>query len=249
MIEDLLPHGSLNSDTPLAIINAIYFEGYWKFIEFSDFFYDYPFRSSHGHHKKVTMCSSNLLVAFYQDENLQIVKLILESHDTLNVGVYFVLPRVAQGPILNDTLSGLDIEGPLNIVSQMEDEDLSYVTIPEFEIKYDVDLVNYLRLIGVDYIFDSAKSDFSKLLDTADSKLSVAKWHHKAAIRVTKEGVRAAAADASLLVNHSAQSDSEIVFFADHPFLFYVSIQRRGENRVSSKEEILFSGQFTGFDD
>ena len=105
--------------------------------------------------------------------------------------------------------------------------------LPRFETKYNMMLNDILSAMGMPDAFDAAKADFSPLSDYA-LRLSFVQQH--AAIKVDEEGTEAAAVSSAGFEKNAAMPMDDVVFHADHPFLYLIT--------ESSSGVVLFAGRF-----
>ena len=105
---------------------------------------------------------------------------------------------------LTDYIKGLDAKQAQKIISNLKElkadsfED-GVVTkirgnIPLFNYDYELDLKSDLQAMGIKDVFDSSKSNLSKL--SSGEKTFIAKAIHKANIEFSNEGIKASAATA-----------------------------------------------------
>ena len=90
-------------------------------------------------------------------------------------------------------------DGYYNIFSLKKDgileelkEDVSevYLRIPTFQIRSDLNVVDYLKKLGVQKVFESR----AELAELGTGQLAVSKFSHSALLEVSKEGTKGAEA-------------------------------------------------------
>ena len=85
----------------------------------------------------------------------------------------------------------------------------------------------------------SMKADFSGMTGSQD--LYIDDVYHKAFVKVDEKGTEAAAATAVVMRTKSARRPRELIFKADHPFLFLIRHEKTGMilflGRVARPEE------------
>ncbi len=104
------------------------------------------------------------------------------------------------------------------------------VSLPRFKMEETYEMVQFLRSMGMEDVFDGQKVNLSGMSPNKD--LVVSGIIHKAFVEVNEEGTEAAAATATVGVTASRPE----IFIADHPFLFFI--------RHNPSNSILFSGRF-----
>jgi serpin B len=224
-IKDLVPRNAVDKDTDLVISNAIYFKGQWK-TKFrwwktrnSDFFV------TADHKVKVPLMHLKEKFKYCGDENLQALELPYKDDE---MSMLVLLPKDGNG--LEDVENKLTAEFLDTILSKMWETKVN-VYLPRFKMTWGTaSLKNALAALGMPDAFDREKADFSGL--NGQDSLYISDVFHKSFVEVNEKGTEAAAGT-FLAVAKSASS--EIVFRADHPFLFLIRDNRSGS--------ILFIGR------
>ena len=205
-----------NMDFPAILVNALYLKTNW-IGEFSKLG-DRNFTTRAGETVQKSFMGQTARVRYYADEKTQLVVLPMEG----GVSMVFVLGDDAD---LAEKLSKAQ-------------EKLVEITLPMFDVETALDrqeLVDYLKLMGCDKMFDEGQADFSAMYS---NPIYVYDIIQKAKVHVDENGLEAAAATAIIAVDGCAAPDPETpeTFCADRPFTFYV---------VNGEEtpELLFWGQ------
>lgn len=98
-------------------------------------------------------------------------------------------------------------------------------TVPKFDVSSDLNLIDSLKALGIQDVFDPSISDFSPL--TADTdELYVSQVKHAARVLIDEEGCEAAAYTVILVAEAAAFEEpepEEIDFILDRPFLFVIT--------------------------
>uniref|UniRef100_A0A0E9Y268 Serine protease inhibitor n=1 Tax=Amblyomma americanum TaxID=6943 RepID=A0A0E9Y268_AMBAM len=225
-IKDLLPSGSLNSQTVLVLINAIYFKGLWneqfnpratslqKFYMSKETTKDVHMMYKQSHFKINTECSdlnANAIEIPYKGGKTSMVILLPYEVDGLPKLEAALTPSK-----LLDVLKGLD--------STIVD-----LSLPRFKIELSIDLKRTVDAMGVKDLFTD-KADLSGIDGKKDLFISAA--FHKAFVEVNEEGTEAAAATGMVAMARCAIIG--IPFAVDHPFMFFI--------RSHDPDVILFAG-------
>ncbi len=236
--------------TKLALTNAIYFLGDWKYQFDKKNTTDLDFYISSNNSIKVPMMimTSNEMNNFkpepakfnYADlEKLQIIELPYKDDE---LSMIIILPKQGEdfnfetGEIINNyyTLDDIEIsfEKFNEYKSLMKETFLDGIYLPKFKFETREFLSNeeYLPAMGMKTPFENYAT-FSMV----DKDLKIGLVIHQAFIEVDEKGTEAAAATIVLMTVKSAGSSNRNVFKADHPFMFVIQEKQTGN--------ILFIGR------
>jgi serpin B len=230
-IKDLIKSSSLDSDTRMILVNAIYFKGAWVH-EFDD---EDTERSLFFLDEQKTVVTDFMFIkekfryGVFPELDATVLELPYKNTD---ITLLIILPNSKTG------LSSLEAPGKLNQIDLNEiSSKLDIFTVgfflPKFKIEYEVNLNNILTELGMGRMF-SDNAEFTELLETSD-RIKVSQVVHKAFIEVNEKGTEAAGASGiefyleSLRIRHS-----RIEFKVDHPFFF----------TLRSKTQNIFMGRF-----
>ncbi|XP_056220325.1 leukocyte elastase inhibitor-like isoform X1 [Seriola aureovittata] len=233
-IKDLLAQHIVDGLSKLVLVNAIYFKGNWNKRFEEDSTVDAQFRINKNDTKPVRMMcqKSKFSHATIPEANFQILLMPYKGND---LSMLIFLPNEIQ-----DDTTGLEkLEKELtyekfvewtrpDLMGQTEVE----VRLPRFKMEETYDLNDVLKSMGMEDVFNAAKSNFSGMSSANDLVLS--KVIHKAFVEVNEEGTEAAAATAAVMTERSAMIPT--MFTADHPFLFFI--------RHNPTMSVLFAGRF-----
>ncbi|XP_013167065.1 PREDICTED: antichymotrypsin-2-like isoform X2 [Papilio xuthus] len=221
-IKDLISSDSLNSDSRLVLVNALYFKGTWKKQFDPSNTLDQPFNVDME--KTVMVPMMYLEDNFTYGESQELGAQLLKMHYVgEKASMLIVLPNEINGldGVLKKLADGYDLMAEVDNMFNTKVQ----VTIPKFKIETEIDLCDLLPKLGIKAIFDSANSGLTKVLNT-DEKLYVSKAVQKAFIEVNEEGAEAAAATAMGIMLCSAMIGEPPVprFDADRPFLTVILV-------------------------
>jgi serpin B len=227
-IKDLIPAGVFNSDTRLALINAIYFKGTWakkfdkKETKTQPFF-------SNGKKKDVPLMFAKLetstRVRYGQTPDAQVLELPYQGGE---VTMIIVLPTARDGlPALEKKLDSVAFDKLLKTLHSTGVD----VWLPRFKVEQQLELGSTLASLGMPSAFSASSADFTGM--TAEKGLFISAVIHKAFVEVNEEGTEAAAATGVVMGIESVQQTAS--FRADHPFLFAL--------RDSKSGAVLFLGR------
>ncbi|XP_022127510.2 antichymotrypsin-2 isoform X2 [Pieris rapae] len=220
-IKDLLTSDSVNSDTRLVLVNALYFKGSWLKPFHKMMTYDRPFFLDESTTVDIPMMNAkdDFFYGESKDLGVQYLKMQYEGEEA---SMLVVLPSKVDG--LNDVIKKLaDGYDLLADVETLEETKVD-VTIPKFKIETEIDLMDVLPKLGIKTIFEPANSGLTRMLDS-EEKLFVSKGVQKAFIEVNEEGAEAAAASAmGVMMCCAIMEPPTPEFTADRPFLAVILV-------------------------
>ncbi|MBO4418959.1 MAG: hypothetical protein J5789_03945 [Oscillospiraceae bacterium] len=204
------------SEVSAVLVNALYLKSGWE----SSFrkLEERAFTTVSGETVQKPFMGKTSRLNYYSDEKTQLVRVPLQG----GMSMVFVLG--------DDT----------NLAEKLSKAEsrLVELTVPMFDVETSLDkkeLVNYLRLLGCDRMFDDQKAEFDPMYT---SSLYVGDIIQKAKVHIDEEGLEAAAVTALAMYAGAMMPKPEepVSFCADRPFSFYVV--NGGET-----PELLFWGQ------
>lgn len=211
MIKTLLQPGA---DPDLCLLNAIAFEAKWmRKYQPDDIEEEQIFTNSSGREESATMLSSTEhawlegehLIGFakpYKGGKYDFVALILKSEED---DISEFLPSVSLFSELYR--NGRDCK--------------TVVTMPEFTFDFSAEMTDILKKMGIISAFDPGKADLSFLTSLPGSY--VESVLHKTHIENTRQGTKAAAVSAAMLVCGCIPNFDEIKYVTlDRPFAFAI---------------------------
>lgn len=213
-IADLLPPGSILTDTRLTLVNAVWFLADWSRPFEADHTFDSDFTLAGGAKQKVRMMSTTANLQYAQIDGAEVVQLTYVGDE---YAMLFVLPPEGAGPEAGVTAGVLGAPAALATTRVR-------LRLPRFKIE----MTDSLRLkpvlveLGMTDAFDRGRADFTGITNPAraEDRLCVDEVYHKAFVRVDEKGTEAAAATAVVMKRAGAppQQLKEITF--DRPFVF-----------------------------
>jgi serpin B len=222
-IKDLLPKGSVSSDTRLVLTNAIYFNAAWLNPFETSATKNADFKKSDGTTVNVPFLAGSQETAYGTGEGWEALSL---PYDGNELSMLLVLPEAGT---LEAFEASLDADKIAAISSSMSDYQV-VMTLPKFKFESSFSLVDQLSALGMEEAF-SDKADFTGISDKGG--LSISDVVHKAYVGVNEAGTEAAAATGVVVGVTSAPPPAEI--HLDHPFLFFI--------RDNATGAVLFVGR------
>lgn len=228
-IKDLLPDGSINSETRLVLTNAIYFKADWKYEFDKKLTVVQPFTKGDGKQVKVPLMNLEKEFAYTEDQEAQVLELPYKSPQ---LSMVVILPKKVDG--MAKLEQGLTHERLENWLSSLSREKVS-VALPKFKLECEFSLSRALKELGMARAFSDA-AEFGGM--TSEAELRISEVVHKAFVEVDEKGTEAAAATGVIMATRAAPIENPPkVFRADHPFLFLI------RNRESNA--VMFLGRFS----
>jgi serpin B len=223
-IEQIVPEGSVNAQTRLLLVNAIYFKGLWAKPFEKKRTAEQPFHLADGGQVNVPLMQQSDRVRYVENGDFQTVELPYRSNE---LSMVVLLPKQTDGCAqLEQRLTPVLLA---NTLSQMRVDKVD-LFLPRFKVASGFNLNSTLAGMGMSDAF-GAKADFSGMDGVRD--LYVSGVFHKAWGEVNEEGTEAAAATAVGVQMLAIRRTP--VFRADHPFIFLIRDTRSGS--------ILFLGR------
>lgn len=223
-IKDLLPSGSLNSDTRLVLTNAIYFKANWLNQFEVGATLDEVFHAPKVD-RTVSMMHQTLDTGYTEGADYQALELPYLSP---SVRMLLVLP--AEGAFDN-VLAGFDAAFFQSVRSSISEHQTD-VSLPKFQFETKSSLKGALSALGMPSAFGAA--DFTGIARGVEH-LYIDDVYHNAFVAMDEEGTEAAAATAVVIGTESAKPLAEIRF--DRPFIFAIYDEPTGQ--------ILFIGHLS----
>lgn len=228
-IKNLIPTGKIQSDTRLILVNAIYFKGKWI-----EHFFDKKKTKIENFYcldksvNKVGMMMSYHMLFYNRDKDLKVGCLrIPYEGNRRNFSMCIFLPDSRYG------LAKVEKSLTLDTMNKMLDtahREMVNLKLPKFKLEYQNMLVDTLKSLGIEDIFELGKADLSGITEAED--LFVSDVAHMAVIEVNEEGTVAAAAKHSIC---GGGAPTPVNFTCNHPFIFII--------RHDWSEEVLFYGK------
>lgn len=214
---------TIDPDTVLFLINAIYFKGAWQREFDPSRTQDDSFYLANGDVKQVPMMRQQRRYPYYRGENFQAISL---AYGDGEMSMYIFLPDHESN--LNSFLADLNAERWENWMSQFHGQDVSLV-MPKFKLEYETGLNAPLASLGMGIAF-TEDANFSGM---APAPLFIKDVLHKTFVKVNEEGTEAAAVT-SVEVGITSVPPPPIPFTIDRPFFFAI--------RDNQTKTVLFMG-------
>jgi serpin B len=206
-IKDLLPAGSVTSDTRLVLANAVYFNGKWKYEFEESATHEAPFYLADGAMAATPTMFQLSPFKYGQFGGFQMLEMPYAGDD---LSMVILLPNERDGlAVLEAALTAELFDASVAGLLQQQVE----VRLPKFTFRDKASLRAPLEALGMTDAFNNA--DFTGI---ADGGLAISGVLHQTFIDVNESGTEAAGAT-GVIIGVTSVPPPPPVFRADHPFL------------------------------
>jgi serpin B len=211
-IKDLIPEGVLDSDTRMALVNAIYFKADWLNPFEPDSTQDAPFHLLDGSDVTVPMMNQGTLVPYAKGDGWQAIELAYQGE---TAAMDIIVPDEGR---FEEVESSLDHQTVSAILANLQPTSVS-LAMPKFKFESAFGLADQLKALGMTDAFDPDQADFTGMSEKNDLYISAVV--HKAFVAVDEKGTEAAAATA-VIVGVTSMPLFDVTLTVDHPFIFLI---------------------------
>lgn len=211
-INDLLPEGMLDSDTRMALVNAIYFKADWLSPFDADSTRDAPFHLLDGSEVDVPTMIQEAFIPYAKGDGWQAIELAYQGE---TAAMDIIVPDEGR---FEEVESSLDAGTVSTMLESLQPASVQ-LALPKFKFESEFDLGDRLAGLGMTDAFDPDRADFSGMTERNDLYISAVL--HKAFVAVDEKGTEAAAATAVIVDVASAQL-SDVTLTIDRPFIFLI---------------------------
>lgn len=226
-ITNIISADTLNQNTMMVIINAVYFSGNWEKPFETENTKNAPFFTSSKRKISVPMMYQKDLFKYTTIPGAQLLEMPYRGKA---LSMLIILPESPQ--LLKTIEDRLGTEQLSQWLNQLEDSEVK-VFFPKFRINNEFELKDTLRQLGIVNAFSNL-ADFSGINGKTD--LSISMVRHMAFVAVDETGTEAAAATA-VIVDRKLLPMPLPVFRASRPFIFIIRDRTSGS--------ILFMGRMS----
>jgi serpin B len=223
-ILDLLPPGSVRSDSRLVLTNAVYFKGAWAEPFLPHRTSDKPFHLDASRDVPVRMMARGTeVMPIFETDTLAAVELPYRGG---GVSMLVVIPKAIDG--LATVERGLTSDAIRAWVLGLKPT-AALLELPKFTARGNYDLASTLADMGMPDAFGH-RADFSGMLDaTTAPGLCIGGVFHKSFVAVDEQGTEAAAAS-GIVMRPTAMAPLRhpVELIADRPFLYLIRERTTG---------------------
>lgn len=219
---------SIDPDTLLILINAIYFKGDWTNKFDKELTKDMDFTLADDKKVKASMMSQNDDFKYYKGDNFQAVSL---PYGNESISMYTFLPdKDSNLEELEKVLA--DNEKVKTVFSSFKKKK-GQVVMPKFKLEYEKKLNDVLKKLGMEEAF-AESANFKKMF-AKDTPAMISEVKHKTFVEVNETGTEAAAVTSVGVVATSVMIPQEpFKMIMDRPFFYLI--------RDNTTGSILFMG-------
>ena len=226
LIPELLPKGSIKSDTAVVLTNAVYFKGDWTMPFTAERTSAKPFYNAIGRASTVQMMQQQSYFSYYEDKHIQVVELPYKGND---LSMLVVLPKLNHKLAMQQLAKSLSATKIKQWSSGLVRQEVN-LHLPKFKLDARYQMKTLLSDMGMPRAFNNG-AEFNLYADGPPIKLD--EVYHQAVVIVDEKGTEAAAAAGA--VGMYVGMSYPVEFKADHPFMFMIK-----DNKTDA---ILFLGQ------
>ena len=221
IVEAPLPENLLS-----YIINALYFNGTWKYEFNKDMTFDDLFYTENGE-KDMQFMTINEELPYFETDELQAIKLPY-GDGKMNMQVFLPKENVA----IDDVVRNMTEKTWENWQDSFKEKE-GTINLPKFSLEYETILNEPLQQLGIQEAF-SDRADFSNMVPPEVS-VYISEVKQKTFIEVDEEGTEAAAVTSvEITLTSTIEDDPRFYMHVNRPFLFAIYDE--------SSETILFLG-------
>ena len=226
MIPELLPKGSIKSDTAVVLTNAVYFKGDWTLPFTAERTSAQPFYNAIGRASTVQMMQQQSYFSYYEDKHIQVVQLPYKGDD---LSMLVVLPKFNHKLAMQQLTKSLSATKIKQWRSGLGRQEVD-LQLPKFKLDARYQMKTLLADMGMPKAFNNG-AEFNLYADGTPIRLD--EVYHQAVVTVDEKGTEAAVAAGA--VGMYVGMSYPVEFKADHPFMFMIK-----DNKTDA---ILFLGQ------
>lgn len=223
----------LPKDLLAYIINAVYFNGTWKYEFDKSLTTDMTFYGA-SEDKEIPFMSLTEELPYFETDQFQAVKL---PYGESSFNMQIILPKP------NESLAQLteSLHENWNDWQTQFTQKEGTVLMPKFTLEYELVLNDILQEMGIKAAFNPGHADFTKMAET-EKQIYISEVKQKTFIDVHEEGTEAAAVTNVEMVLTSAPIDEEAPFYMEinQPFLLVI--------QDDESKQILFIGAIQQLD-
>lgn len=209
LVIDIVPEETLNTDSKMVLINAIYFKGLWELPFNSKDTADQAFTLENNLSIQTSFMKQKTPIAYAETDTFQAIEL---PYANSSFNMIILLPKKSQN--VHKIVDELTVSAFTQLLDQFQPRQVS-LSLPKFGITSSfLQLDETLGDMGAADAFNPDKANFSLITPAA---VSISQIVQKAVIEVNENGVEVTATSSLPLSKMQAAT-----FNANHPFIFFI---------------------------
>jgi len=218
---------SIDPTTVMFLINAIYFNGTWKYEFDKDETIDDSFYLPNGSSVPCKLMVQDNDFDYFENSDFQAVDL---PYGNNAFSMTIILPHNNKN--IDSLITQFNDVNWTNWIGSLTPQK-GKLLLPKFKLEYKIKLNDILSTLGMGIAFSPGNADFSRMY-TGPFDLFISKVDHKTFVDVNEEGTEAAAVT-SVSIGYTSGGGSGFLMRVDHPFIFVI--------REKNSGTILFIGK------
>ncbi len=205
----------IDPTSSMCIVNAMAFEGKWakRFEEKST--HNATFKNWKNEQEQCQMMSGTFDVGIATQDDADMLEM---DYGNGSFVMDIILPK--DGCKINDFVASLTTERINSYITAVKPTSSVVVKLPKFEAKYNYNLIEQLKSLGINKIFGDA--DFSGI---ADKKMAVTQYVQQSWIKVDEEGTKVTTATGAVTGDIAYIGGA---FTVDSPFVYMIRERSTG---------------------
>ena len=199
----------------MFLINALYFNGKWKYQFDKEKTTEEPFYLQDGSEIQTDMMVTETDLRYHRNDLFQAVEL---PYGRGNYSMVCFLPT--QDHQSDDVIAAMNNENWNQWMTNLDTTGIE-LHLPKFKFEYKKKLNEMLKLLGMGVAFDPTKSDFSGINPDRED-LYISEVLHKTFVEVDEKGTEAAAVTSVTVSVTSVGGGGPMVLHFDRPFVFAI---------------------------
>ncbi len=215
----------INPDDMMYLINAVYFNGKWKYEFDPDKTKKRTFYTASGEGVKTDFMTQEGTFKYMKNEGLSVIEL---PYGNGSFNMYLFLPGTKK-TISRDFVSSLNNEKFERFIGKLDSGTVK-LRLPKWKYHYDIpNLKPVLSRMGMSVAFQPGQANFSDMYPS-EANAYISKVVHKTYIKVDEEGTEAAAVTSTGMTTTSTTTgpDPIPVIDVNHPFLYVITEKQTG---------------------
>ena len=227
LIKNMLRDSQVNDpDLEMIIVNALAIDMDWEHKFDGENTYGSEFIKADG--KKMTAETMHETfkdesLAYYQDEDVTVVRLNLEKYDDKQFEFFAIMPDEDLANYIDNFSNEKFAELTSDMKLASSNKGGVALAIPRFDFETDLKFVDDLRSLGIENIFYQEKANLTKIVDKEESLLYVGDALHHAKIEFSEKGIKAAAVTVIFMKDSAFYQEEEPLRISiNKPFMFVI---------------------------